>query len=301
MTHATQPKPAEERTPRRPAVWTDEDLAILARLQADSTRTLTPFAGIRPAQIKAVVDELFPPAPGRKGCGDSKAYRIKDLMIAVASGELAIPEGAPVLRAPTSAPEALPSDSPAEHTPEPEPSGDDTPESQPETPEPKQPGALRRATQSLRAQLQRPEAEPETGEVPELRYVKLRRIAAGAGVVAVAGVAAWISYSHQVTLAKANGQHGDLAKAWPLAVDGLVLSCGILVAVDRLRGFKPRAWAFLGFWLGVAASVACNALAGDGGWLGRALSAFPAIALLIAVEALTTGPKRRAKKTPKNA
>ncbi|MBA3488731.1 MAG: DUF2637 domain-containing protein [Longispora sp.] len=123
--------------------------------------------------------------------------------------------------------------------------------------------------------------------------MSIRRVAAGAGVAAVAAVAGVISYSHQRHLAATHGQNDLVAAIWPLAVDGLILACGVMVTTDRTGGYRPRTWAVAGFWLGVAVSVWANWIATTGDATARAISAFPAVALLIAVETLTSRPKRR--------
>ncbi len=125
------------------------------------------------------------------------------------------------------------------------------------------------------------------------RAMTVRRWAAGAGVAAVAIVAGVISYSHQRHLAATHGQNETAAAIFPLAVDGLILACGVMVTVDRSGGFKPRVWAVVGFWLGVVGSVWANASATTGDSTARIISAFPAVALLIAVETLTSRPKKR--------
>jgi hypothetical protein len=123
------------------------------------------------------------------------------------------------------------------------------------------------------------------------RKMTARRLAAGTGVAAVATVAAVMSYEHQRVLASTHGQPDLLAALWPIAVDGLILACGVQLATDRAGGHAPRLWSVIGFWLGVVVSVAANALATPGGVVDRSISAFPAVALLITVEALTTRPK----------
>lgn len=120
-----------------------------------------------------------------------------------------------------------------------------------------------------------------------------RKFFAGAGVCAVAAVAAAISYRHQQHLAVTHGQPSFLAIIWPLCVDGLVASCGIAISTDRASGHLPRIWAVVGFWLGVAVSVLTNWLATEGGLINHGVSAFPAVAFLIAVESLTGLPRVR--------
>lgn len=127
--------------------------------------------------------------------------------------------------------------------------------------------------------------------------MKGRRFFTALGIFLVTVVAGAISYRHQSELALHNGQPAALAAIWPACVDGLVMSCGIAIATDRAGGFRPRPWALLGFWVGVVVSVLTNWLATSGGPIAHAVSAFPAIAFLIAVESLSSKP--RAMRVPK--
>ncbi len=119
-----------------------------------------------------------------------------------------------------------------------------------------------------------------------------RRFFTGLGVFAVAVVAGAISYWHQQHLAVTHGQPHVLSLIWPLCVDGLVASTGIAIATDRAGGHRPRPWALAGFWLGVAVSVVTNWLATSGGLINHGVSAFPACAFLLAVESLSSKPRR---------
>jgi len=122
-----------------------------------------------------------------------------------------------------------------------------------------------------------------------------RRFFTAAGVVAVAGVAGAISYRHQEHLAATHGQ-GSLAAIWPLCVDGLIVVTSIAISTDRAAGFRARLWAVAGFWIGVLVSVTTNWLATSGGIVNHAISAFPALAFLLAIESLSSKP--REPKTP---
>lgn len=272
MTHATQT--LTRPTPRKRTMSSTENLAVVKRLRKDLDKEQkidwrTEWEKVGPARIQALVDEMF---PGPQSCGAGRAYRIRDLLPV-------IPEDLPEPSAMLPVPNRNPEPPPTVQLPEPEP----TAPLQLSAPEVALP-----VPDESKVAFRNPEPT-----LPELRFGRLRRAAVGTGVAAVAIVAAMISYAHQKQLASDHGQTGILADAWPLGVDGLILGCGIMVATDRLRGYHPRPWALAGFWLGVVVSIASNAMAGDGGWLARAISAFPAIALLIAVEALTTGPTRR--------
>lgn len=118
-----------------------------------------------------------------------------------------------------------------------------------------------------------------------------RRFFTALGILAVTAVAGAISYRHQSELALHNGQPALLAAIWPLCVDGLVAVCGIAISTDRAGGYRPRVWALVGFWTGVLVSVATNWLATPGGLIAHAVSAFPAVAFLVAVETLSGKPR----------
>ena len=117
-----------------------------------------------------------------------------------------------------------------------------------------------------------------------------RRFFTAAGVVAVAGVAGAISYRHQEHLAATHGQ-GSLAAIWPLCVDGLVTVTALAISTDRAAGHRARLWALVGFWIGVSVSVVTNWLATSGGVINHAVSAFPALAFLLAIESLSSQPR----------
>jgi hypothetical protein len=65
----------------------------------------------------------------------------------------------------------------------------------------------------------------------------------------------------------------------------------IAIATDRAVGFRPRQWAVAGFWVGGAVSVLTNWLATSGGIVNHGVSAFPALAFLLAVESLSSKPR----------
>jgi Protein of unknown function (DUF2637) len=117
-----------------------------------------------------------------------------------------------------------------------------------------------------------------------------RRFFTASGVVAVAGVAGAISYRHQEHLAATHGQ-GSLAIIWPVCIDGLVTVTALAISADRADGYRARAWALVGFWVGVVVSVTTNWMASSGGVINHGVSAFPALAFLLAVESLSSKPR----------
>lgn len=77
-------------------------------------------------------------------------------------------------------------------------------------------------------------------------------------VVAVAGIAAVVSYNHALALVTAHGEAGVVAHLVPLTVDGLIYaaSMALLAAARQRRGGHPLAYALLG--LGIAATLCAN-------------------------------------------
>lgn len=117
------------------------------------------------------------------------------------------------------------------------------------------------------------------------------RVTSRAGAAAVAGIAAVASYAHMRELAAANGQSGTLAALVPLSVDGLLVVAAVAMADDRAAGLRPRLSARLSFVTGVGVSIVANTLAAPDTLLARAISAWPAVALLLVVEMLSRAGK----------
>jgi len=112
------------------------------------------------------------------------------------------------------------------------------------------------------------------------------RAAAGVTVVGLAGIAGAISYSHMTELAHEHGEVGWRAHMFPLSVDGIeIVASLVLLAEKRANRHAGRLpWAAL--IAGTCASFAANIAVGGSDWIGRAVSGWPAFALLIAVKLL---------------
>ena len=106
---------------------------------------------------------------------------------------------------------------------------------------------------------------------------RLTRWTAFAAVLAVAAVAAWISYRHAVEIVTAHGEPGAVGRMYPVVIDGLIVAASmVLLDAARHREPAPRlAWWLLG--AGIGATLAANVLAGvPSGWLGAIVAAWPA-------------------------
>ena len=113
------------------------------------------------------------------------------------------------------------------------------------------------------------------------------RIARNTSAAAVAGIAAWSSYSHMVHVALRYGERAEVAYALPLSVDGMLIVASAAMVDDRRAGRKIRPVARIAFAAGVVASVAANVCAAHPALGARIVAAWPALALLLVVEMLS--------------
>jgi hypothetical protein len=116
---------------------------------------------------------------------------------------------------------------------------------------------------------------------------RLIRITTALAVVAVAVVAAVISYQHAYELVRSHGESSVTARLLPFTVDGLIWAASMVV-LDASRRNQPvprlAAWS-LGD--GIVATVGANLAHGVGhGPVGALVSAWPALALIGSFELL---------------
>jgi hypothetical protein len=116
---------------------------------------------------------------------------------------------------------------------------------------------------------------------------RLIRITTALAVVAVAGVAAIISYQHAYELVTSHGETGVTAHLLPFTVDGLIWAASMVV-LDASRRHHPvprlAAWSLA---TGILATIGANLAHGLGhGPVGAMVSAWPALALVGAFELL---------------
>lgn len=106
-----------------------------------------------------------------------------------------------------------------------------------------------------------------------------------AAVSVVAAVAAAVSFLHMHDLA---ARAGEGWRAWlaPLAVDGLVIAASMTMLLRRRAG-NPAGWlVWVSMGAGITASLAANVAAAQPTLIGRAVAAWPPLALLLAYELL---------------
>lgn len=113
------------------------------------------------------------------------------------------------------------------------------------------------------------------------------RVTSTAGAAAVAGIAAWSSWSHMVGVALHVGERPEVAYLLPLSVDGLLIVASAAMVDDKRSGRAPRWSARVAFAVGVLASLTANVAHAQPTWGARAVAAWPALALLLVVELLS--------------
>src|ERR1700733_7712997 len=110
---------------------------------------------------------------------------------------------------------------------------------------------------------------------------RLIRITTALAVVAVAGVAAIISYQHAYELVTTHGETGITAHLLPFTVDGLT-GAAPMVVLDASRRHHPvpplAKWSLA---IGIMATIGANLAHGlNHGPIGALVSAWPALALV---------------------
>ena len=113
------------------------------------------------------------------------------------------------------------------------------------------------------------------------------RFTAALAVLAVAVIAAIVSYSHVYDLGRTHGQSGTAARLLPLSVDGLILAASLVLLLAARNHQRAPALARSALWLGIGATVAANLTYGlPYGPVGAIVSAWPGVAFVLAAEIL---------------
>jgi len=116
---------------------------------------------------------------------------------------------------------------------------------------------------------------------------RLIRITTALAVVAVAGVAAIISYQHAYELVSSHGETGVTARLLPFTVDGLIWAASMVVLDASRRNHRVPPLAKWSLAVGIVATVGANLAHGlDHGPIGALVSAWPALALVGSFELL---------------
>ena len=137
----------------------------------------------------------------------------------------------------------------------------------------------------------RVDGHPPAGDDPpaplESGIDRAIRLSTVAAVLAVAGIAAYVSYGHAYAVVRAHGETGITARLEPATIDGLVYASSMVVLyAARHRVPVP----FLARWLlalGIAATLTANMAQGwSHGLVGAVIAAWPAVSLVGSYELL---------------
>jgi hypothetical protein len=125
------------------------------------------------------------------------------------------------------------------------------------------------------------------------------RLSTAAAVLAVAGIAAYVSYGHAYAVVRAHGETGITARLEPATIDGLVYASSMVVLYAARHRVPVPALARWLLTLGIAATLTANMAQG---WshsvIGAVVAAWPAVSLVGSYELLvwlirTPGPAAR--------
>ena len=113
------------------------------------------------------------------------------------------------------------------------------------------------------------------------------RLSTAAAVLAVAGIAAYVSYWHAYAVVRAHGETGITARLEPATIDGLVYASSMVVLYAARHRVPVPALARWLLGLGIAATLTANMAQGwSHGPVGAVVAAWPAVSLAGSYELL---------------
>jgi len=113
------------------------------------------------------------------------------------------------------------------------------------------------------------------------------RLSTAAAVLAVAGIAAYVSYWHAYAVVRAHGETGITARLEPATIDGLVYASSIVVLYAARHRVPVPSLARWLLALGIAATLTANMAQGRShGPVGAVVAAWPAVSLVGSYELL---------------
>jgi Protein of unknown function (DUF2637) len=116
------------------------------------------------------------------------------------------------------------------------------------------------------------------------RAIRLSTVAA---VLAVAGIAAYVSYWHAYAVVRAHGETGITARLEPVTIDGLVWASSMVVLYAARHRVPVPSLARWLLALGIAATLTANMAQGwSHGPVGAVVAAWPAVSLVGSYELL---------------
>jgi Protein of unknown function (DUF2637) len=113
------------------------------------------------------------------------------------------------------------------------------------------------------------------------------RLSTAAAVLAVAAIAAYVSYGHAYAVVRAHGETGITARLEPATIDGLVYASSMVVLYAARHRVPVPSLARWLLALGIAATLTANMAQGwSHGLVGAVVAAWPAVSLVGSYELL---------------
>jgi Protein of unknown function (DUF2637) len=113
------------------------------------------------------------------------------------------------------------------------------------------------------------------------------RLSTAAAVLAVAGIAAYVSYWHACAVVRAHGETGITARLEPATIDGLVYASSMVVLYAARHRVPVPSLARWLLGLGITATLTANMAQGwSHGLVGAVVAAWPAVSLVGSYELL---------------
>ena len=113
------------------------------------------------------------------------------------------------------------------------------------------------------------------------------RLSTAAAVLAVAGIAAYVSYWHAYAVVRAHGETGITARLEPVTIGGLVYASSMVVLYAARHRVPVPSLARWLLGLGIAATLTANLAQGwSNGPVGAVVAAWPAVSLVGSYELL---------------
>jgi hypothetical protein len=113
------------------------------------------------------------------------------------------------------------------------------------------------------------------------------RLSTAVAVLAVAGIAAYVSYCHAYAVVRAHGESGITARLEPATIDGLVYASSMVVLYAARHRVPVPSLARWLLGLGIAATLTANMAQGwSHGPVGAVVAAWPAVSLVGSYELL---------------
>jgi hypothetical protein len=133
----------------------------------------------------------------------------------------------------------------------------------------------------------RPPAGDDPPAPPASGIDRAIRLSTAAAVLAVAGIAAYVSYGHAYAVVRAHGETGITARLEPATIDGLVYASSMVVLYAARHRVPVPSLARWLLGLGIAATLTANMAQGwSHGLVGAVVAAWPAASLVGSYELL---------------